>query len=105
MNLTVYDDAVPYNDRSEILYYSLKSNLSLGWQDHVYHDYSQVNLFSKWTKDELVESTLWKYIEECINLTPWFTKSEFKRCVLNLFDQTTFILFIVTVVSSCFGTI
>ena len=84
MNLTVYDDAVPYNNRSEILYFSLKSNLSLGWQDHAYHDYSQVNLYSEWTKEELVECTLWKYIEECINLTPWFTKSKFKKCILNL---------------------
>ena len=84
MSLTVYDDAVPYNNRSEIYYFSLKSKLYLGWRDHDHHEYGGANLHSEWSEDDLRRSTLWKYIEECINQTSWFTKSKFSRCVLNL---------------------
>jgi hypothetical protein len=84
MTFTVYDNAVPYNNRSEIFYFSLKSKLSLGWKDHDFHELGHVNLFSEWGEDGLVRSTLWKYIEECINQTSWFTNSKISRCVLNL---------------------
>ena len=84
MNLTVYDDAIPYDIRSNIYYFSCRSTLQLGWKDHQFNDIGDINLHSKWTQEDLVNCGLWKYMEECIKLTPWFTKTTFKQCVLNL---------------------
>ena len=85
MNIKVYDDAVARHDRGEILHYALESNLRLGWRDQHINELNYQNLYGDWNLDNLITCGLWKYFEECIKDTPWFTYNKFSRAlVLNL---------------------
>ena len=80
MNIAVYDDVVPYKNRSDIFYSCVDSKLKLGWQDQDHHELAfDMNLFGDWGSDKLVESGLWESLKECIKKTPWFTN---KRSLL-----------------------
>ena len=84
MNIAVYDDIVPYKNRSDIFYSCVDSRLKLGWQDQDHHELADMNLFGDWGSDKLVESGLWESLKECIKKTPWFTNKEVSSCKLNL---------------------
>ena len=66
MNIAVYDDVVPYKNRSDIFYSCVDSKLKLGWQDQDHHELADMNLFGDWGSDKLVESGLWESLKECI---------------------------------------
>tara|TARA_Y100001938_G_scaffold148156_1_gene231098 strand:+ start:6721 stop:7236 length:516 start_codon:yes stop_codon:yes gene_type:complete len=88
MNLKVYDDAVTRHERGEILHRALQSQLRLGWRDQHVNELNYQNLYSDWTLDDLESCGLWKYFQAVIDDTPWFTKSQFSRSVLNVVRPT-----------------
>ena len=86
MNISCFDDTIPYNVRQHILSFCANSKFILGWSDglKIENDKAIPNLHSSWTENDLEESNILPYIIESIDKTSWFTKKSLKSIKLNL---------------------
>ena len=52
-HLEIFDNKIPYSERSGIWYYCINSTFKLGWQDSDDSSKYELNLHSSWTQQEL----------------------------------------------------
>ena len=83
-HLEVFDDKIPYSERTDIWYYSINSTFKLGWQDSDDPSKYELNLHSSWTQKELESSRIFPYVEDCIRNTDWFTSRKISKIIVNL---------------------
>ena len=86
MNISCFDDTIPYNVRQHILSFCANSKFILGWSDglKIENDKAIPNLHSSWTENDLEKINILPYIIESIDKTSWFTKKSLKSIKLNL---------------------
>jgi len=83
-HLEVFDDKIPYSERTDIWYYSINSTFKLGWQDSDDPSKYELNLHSSWTQEQLQSINILPYIEKCISETKWFTSRNINKIIVNL---------------------
>ena len=65
-HLEVFDDKIPYSERTDIWHYSINSTFKLGWQDSDDPSKYELNLHSSWTQEQLELINILPYIKKCI---------------------------------------
>ena len=84
MHLSVFDNILPYDKKDDMWEHCLKANYKLGWADTEQPEKYELNVNSRWTKEELETTQVLPYFKNCIEETDWFTKKNLFRVVLNL---------------------
>ena len=83
-NVSVFDDRVPFPIREKLWQFCVKSTFELSWSDTTDTEKYELNVNSRWTKEELETTQVLPYFKNCIEETDWFTKKNLFRVVLNL---------------------
>jgi len=81
-DIEIYDNEVPFVDMNNIHEFILNSNFRLGWNDRTG---KPMNLYSRYTKDEVINSELFKYLKNVSKKSKLkFNIDNFHECVVNL---------------------
>ena len=83
-HIVYFDNVVPTSERLQIHEFCLKSTYKLGWYDSQDPSKYILNLHSRWSDEDMENSQLLPYIQNCIDQTPWFTKKKLFDVVVNL---------------------
>ena len=84
LHLNVFDNKIPHVTRYDIWKYCINSTYKLGWQDSEDVSKYELNLHSSWTQNELEDSKIFPYVEDCIKNTDWFTNRKINKIIVNL---------------------
>ena len=84
MNIEIFDNEVPFVDMQNIYDYVYNSNYRLGWEDRT-DDKKIPNIHSAFTKDEVINSSLFKYLKNISKKSKLkFNIDNFEKCIVNL---------------------
>ena len=83
-NIVYFDNIVPTSERLQLHEFCLKSMYKLGWYDSQDPSKYILNLHSRWSDEDMENSQLLPYIQNCIDQTSWFTKKKLFDVVVNL---------------------
>jgi len=83
-HLEVFDNKIPYSERTSIWDYCINSTYKLGWQDTNDAEKYDLNVHSHWTQEELESINILSYIKKCISETKWFTCRNLNKIIVNL---------------------
>ena len=81
MNLSVFDDKVPFDIRDVLWEFCVNSTFKLGWEDTDVPEKYDLNIYSEWTAKELVSTNVFPHITKCINETDWFVNKNLQSVV------------------------